>query len=228
MSNLVPLAEHFHSVQGEGHWVGTPMHFIRTPGCPVGSRATADFVAANFGTIPILQSGKRGSKCQTYDGRYFDCDTDFHLNLSRTVESLLEETWEHHICLTGGEPLIHQNQAWWKELFLVANERRIMIHIETSGTIQPNEKYSAWLTVAPKANFLQMVVFGANEVKLLVDEHFDIDKMPHVNDYQHVFLSPINGEKTVDHSNVERCLDILQEHPNWKLSAQWHKFLGVR
>lgn len=225
---LVPLAEHFHSIQGEGHWVGTPMHFIRVAGCPVGVKATSDFVNFNLGTIPVLESGKRGSKCKTYDGRYFDCDTDFHLNEKISVEDLIAETTERHICLTGGEPLAHQRAPWFAQLVEFANKKFIQIHVETSGTIEP-EFSSPWYTIAPKYGWTSAAIKMASEIKFLVDENFDINLLPPFDrEFTHVFLCPINHEHSVNLENVQRCMNLLKDHPTWRLSAQWHKFIGVR
>jgi 7-carboxy-7-deazaguanine synthase len=229
--NLVPLAEHFHSIQGEGTYVGTPMHFIRLAGCSVGSRATADFTQANLGTIPILQNGIRGSKCRTYDGRFFDCDTNFHLQEKVELERLLDETYEHHICLTGGEPLDHLKSKWMTILHQTCINRDIMIHIETSGTVEHEFiAYShIWLTVAPKLRFATSMIHQADEVKLLVDDLFDIANVHEsILSHNNVFLSPINSETTVDWNNLHHCMSLLREHPTWRLSCQWHKFLGVR
>lgn len=233
MSNLVPLAENFHSIQGEGFWVGTPMHFLRVAGCPVGVKATNDFVGFNKGTIPILQSGLRGSKCQTYDGRYFDCDTDFHNHLKMPVVALIRETHEEHICLTGGEPLAHQNAPWFAELLETAYSVHKQIHVETSGTILLDRgpwRSHLWITVAPKKGVLTQMLYRAEEIKLLVDENFDINALPEgFEDAEaHIFLCPINHEFSVNLENVQRCMQLLIARPHWRLSAQWHKFIGVR
>lgn len=228
--HLVPLAEHFHSIQGEGTYVGTPMHFIRLAGCSVGSRATTAFTQTQAGALPILQSGARGSKCQTYDGRYFDCDTNFALTERVELSKLLDETYESHICLTGGEPLNHFARSWFQQLFDVCADKDIIIHIETSGTIPfyPADG-TVWVAVAPKFGFLPEMVVAADEVKLLVDGGFNIDNVHEsVLKHDNVFLSPINNEKTVDWNNLHHCMSLLREHPTWRLSCQWHKFLGVR
>lgn len=247
-NNQLPIAETFHSLQGEGFWVGTPMHFIRLAGCPVGKKATHTWLEQGqpgaYETaiqhdgvhLPILQTGVMASKCQTWDGRFFDCDTDFSTHTYKTVDELIGETTEHHICLTGGEPLVHQERLISLGFFQQAFDRRIMIHIETSGTIELNQHYVnrpyIWITVAPKWNCSpSMIRYVANEVKLLVDEQFDVAKIPelwNLNDNSNIFLSPINGEKEVNQDNVKRCLEILKTHPDWRLSAQWHKFLGLR
>jgi organic radical activating enzyme len=230
MSSLVPLAEHFHSIQGEGVHVGTPMHFIRTAGCSVGALASREYLKENtLHNLPILNDNTVGSKCRTYDGRFFDCDTNFKRNATMSVEALLAETYEKHICLTGGEPLNHQHSEWWEELFFGASAAGIRIHIETSGTVDIHKCTGAWITVAPKAGVLKSALIQADEVKLLVDEHFDLNNIPSFDDrWIEVFVSPINDEKTVNQANVARCMEILKQRPTWRLSAQWHKFIGVR
>lgn len=230
--NLVPLAEHFHSVQGEGHHVGTPMHFIRIAGCPVGNAASKAFLYNGEidlkRSLPIMSNGVPASKCRTYDGRFFDCDTDFHLNEKVSVEDLIAETYERHICLTGGEPLAHQDAEWFREFLTAAREKQIRVHIETSGTIVPWASYP-WYTVAPKFNFHPDAIKRAHEIKFLVDENFDLATLPDMDEpFAHIFLCPINHEHSVNLENVQRCMEILKSHPTWRLSAQWHKLLSLR
>jgi 7-carboxy-7-deazaguanine synthase len=233
VSNLVPLAEHFHSIQGEGFWVGTPMHFIRVAGCAVGVKATSDFIGFNHGTIPILDNGLRGSKCKTYDGRYFDCDTDFSNHLKVPVQALVNETHEEHICLTGGEPLAYQKQPWFSEFLELAYGAHKQIHVETSGTVLLERgpwRSHLWIAVAPKHNYLPQMLVRADEIKFLVDEKFDMNLLPPDLDESstHIYLCPINGEKEVSQRNVAICMHLLSSRPGWRLSAQWHKFIGVR
>lgn len=233
---MLPIAETFHSIQGEGHHVGTPMHFIRLAGCPVGKKATDEFDNQQEVTaypLVVLENGLPGSKCQTYDGRFFDCDTDFSCHTYKSAQELVGETWEKHICLTGGEPLIHQRNLVSSGFFAEAFAKRIQIHVETSGTVQLVEPLyhdtRIWVACAPKAGFLPEMIVRADEVKLLVDEHFDPSKLPlGVYNHPRVFLSPINEEKTVNQENVARALGFLRDFPHWRLSAQWHKYLGLR
>jgi 7-carboxy-7-deazaguanine synthase len=231
--HLVPLAEHFHSIQGEGHWVGTPMHFIRVAGCPVGNAASKAFLYNGEidlkRSLPIMSNGSPASKCRTYDGRFFDCDTDFFAHEKISVEDLIAETTERHICLTGGEPLAHQNSDWFDKFIHAAQQKMIRVHIETSGTIDPFNTGGSWLTMAPKFGCTVEILKQADEIKYLVDENFDLAKLPHIDDsWCHMFLCPINHEHSVNLENVQRCMELLKTHPTWRLSAQWHKFIGVR
>lgn len=237
----LPIAETFSSIQGEGHWVGTPMRFVRLAGCPVGRRATEDYTHYHLteaplptvATFPILSTGSPGSKCQTYDGRFFDCDTDFSTHTYKSAQELVGETWERHICLTGGEPLIHQRSLVSSGFFAEAFAKRIQIHVETSGTVELVEPLMhdtrLWVACAPKAGYLHSMIIRADEIKLLVDEHFDPQKLPEgVLNHERVFLSPINFENEVNQENVTRARGWLRDYPHWRLSAQYHKLLGLR
>jgi len=229
----LPIAETFHSLQGEGTYVGTPMHFIRLAGCPVGKKASFDFGGMQHDGyhLPILSNGVMQSMCQTWDGRFFPCDTDFSCHTYKTVDELIGETWEKHICLTGGEPLIHQQSLISSGFFQQVFAKHIQIHIETSGTVLLHQALQhdkrVWVTISPKWNCLALMYSFADEVKFLVDENWDESKLEFSTSAQ-IYVSPINGEKTVNQENVQRCLKLLEHHPAWRLSCQWHKFLGLR
>jgi organic radical activating enzyme len=216
--NELPIAEEFSSIQGEGFWTGTPMRFVRLAGCSVGLYQKA--------RAPNLLTGKQAWECHTHDGRAFWCDTDFNKRYIRTPEDLLHAITETHLCITGGEPLIHNLEP----LINAAVDRSIHVHIETSGTIElPSIWKRIWYTVSPKLGVLESVVKRADEIKLLVDEHFNLLKIPwFIEQHELVYLQPINGEREINQENVKRCLRILETYPNWRLSLQIQKVIGVR
>ncbi len=222
----IPLAEHFHSIQGEGQWVGTPMHFIRLPGCTVGKLGR--HTDAN-NDAPILPGGRPAWLCHRFDGQPFWCDTDFHKYEEVELDALISETWESHICLTGGEPLMHPQivQAFVDECALVG----IRLHIETSGTIAYDYPVWVWVTCSPKQGWNIDAVETADELKLLVDETFP-DHLPlSFLNHPNVYVSPINPIERVDMSlgyNMDKVNEILRKYPSWKLSIQLHKYLGMR
>jgi 7-carboxy-7-deazaguanine synthase len=226
--------------------VGTPMHFIRLAGCSVGKllrRAQIDDppgtklheeVAA--GPIPILQTGAPAWICHTYDGRPFWCDTDFNKYEDVGIDTLISDTHEEHICITGGEPLIHWNKGLL-ELIKHANSFRKMVHIETSGTILPAELANGrgmgdrhvWISVSPKVGVNPNMLNLADEIKLLVDSEFKIENLPvGLVESHRVYLQPINNENSLNLDNIQLCMKLLEEYPQWKLSVQLHKVLGLR
>lgn len=218
-STTVPIAETFHSLQGEGLYTGTPMHFVRFAGCSVGKPQTGK------GEPQVhLKTGKLAWECHTYDGRAFWCDTDFNKYKSMTIDQILEETYEEHLCITGGEPLLHPDVI----NHLVVRFKGL-VHIETSGTIDipfPYQRGRLWVTVSPKHGYKQTMIDRADEIKLLVDKYFDDTKAPTGKGL--VYIQPINGEMYIDKYNVDMCVELLKKHPQWRLSMQLHKILGVR
>lgn len=236
----LPVAEIFHSIQGEGQYAGTPMLFIRLAGCSVGKPqgkpvygkpdtfSPKGVSGVRTGQLPILHYGSKAWLCHTYDGRPFWCDTDFNKKLDATPEWLLSDCWEKHICLTGGEPLMHLEKL--QPLFVLAHSQNKAIHIETSGTIDWVPPFDrVWLTIAPKVGYVVGMIERADEIKLLVDKDFKSSLIPLcIQKHPNVYLQPVNFELEVDRENLELCLGMFKLFPGWKLSVQLHKFLGVR
>lgn len=229
---MYPVAETFTSIQGEGAWVGQQMRFIRFAGCTVGE------------VIPREERERRNlplyvERCHTVDGRDFLCDTNFRMATRMSLSEVFDDaTFFSHVCLTGGEPLVQPLQdllqAWRKRT------PKRMIHIETSGTILPEwlkkEKalsHSLWIAVSPKRGTKLEMLHLADEIKLLVDERFKLTAIPEemmarLEAHPAVFLQPINSEKEIDMDNVHRCLALQAQFPQWRLSIQLHKVIGVR
>lgn len=234
----IPLAEHFHSIQGEGYWTGTPMHFIRLPGCTVGKK---------IDDSPQLPGGRPAWRCTAYNGHSFWCDTDFSHYANETGESLIKDTWEKHICLTGGEPLAHRRIV---DYFRTACPNSgVTLHIETSGTIDfwweadlhpltehgDYDQRDPWITVSPKEDWTPYNIAHAQELKLLVDHNFELRHLdPAFLGHPRVYLSPINdvGSGGLYHprsrSALYKTMEVLKKYPHWKLSVQLHKYLGVQ
>ncbi len=233
------IAETFVSIQGEGFYTGTRMLFIRTAGCNVGGPCTA-------GASPI---------CTLYDGRKFDCDTDYNKTDSMNLEEiklLIGRSQVDHVCFTGGEPLLHARtlEKLVMEILLEENNNykqatghssppeRILtkFHIETSGTrrIPVDLEDNCWIACAPKRGYNPKVLMNADEIKLLVDQEFDIQTAYNMiagtkaEREGHVYLQPVNNVMSVDNDNIQKCLKLLQQQPSWKLSVQLHKYLEVR
>lgn len=223
-NRCLPISEDFHSLQGEGRWVGTPMHFIRLAGCSVGQPpSSGEFVTE---TIPILKTGNPAWLCHTHDGRPFWCDTDFKFRAWGNFANLLDETWEQHICITGGEPLLHTEKL---ERFIEeAQARDIKVHVETSGTIEWG-MVGVWISVSPKLDALDEMIQAADEIKLLVDDKFDLATLPlSIRNHPLVYIQPINNEMTLRNDNFDLCMFFLRTMPHWHMSVQMHKLVGLR
>lgn len=236
-----PIAETFYSLQGEGVYTGVPMHFIRLAGCTIGR----------------FQGKGYTWRCAAITGEHFDCDTDFTKHSSATAHDLLlgisaDET----VCLTGGEPLMHEIS----EILECARNRRIKVHVETSGQQMPTPLTSqfldlgeCWVTVSPKlgkglvaldslednfardATFNQVLSRWCSEIKILVSRTSDREILKQAIQYIRatkvgvpVYLQPINFEHEIDYENMDAVRKLVEETPGTRLSLQLHKFLKVR
>jgi organic radical activating enzyme len=224
------------------------MHFIRLAGCNVGK--PAKYVPAVPGTsipveqveeydspepIPLTANGKPAWLCRTLDGRPFWCDTDFAKYEEIETGDLINATYEEHICITGGEPLLHKNVV--QQLLELSRKHKKRLHIETSGTHtffwhpeEWSERYRPWTTVSPKWGALPIVLKKADEIKLVVDPRMKMETLylPMIKDHPNVFLQPLNGIREIDAKNLEYVQGLLVKYPQFRLSVQLHKLLGWR
>src|SRR5438105_4871049 len=83
-----------------------------------------------------------------------------------------------------------------------------------------------WITVSPKFGVLPEMIKIANEIKLLVDENFDPEKLPiAILEHPKVFIQPVNYEFEVNRENLKRCMELQKQFPRWRVSVQLHKVL---
>ncbi len=233
-----PIAEIFTSIQGEGVWTGTPMVFIRLAGCNVGhyivDEAELSNDLPNGNDLPLL-TGKKHSMCTAWDGSRFLCDTDYHKVADWRVQDLADHVRSegvHHVCLTGGEPFIHDLDP------ILSALNWLRVHIETSGT-KPLDfgqfGPKPWITCSPKGGFIKDRGGWENidEWKFVITPSTDPETIVKFLAEQNprrlpVYIQPLNGVHEVWDASLKRCLEILKIHPEWRLSAQLHKYLGVR
>lgn len=212
MTDLLPIAEAFPSIQGEGRWTGTPMFFIRFAGCNVGR-------------------GKKPFTCTRWDGGQFLCDTDYQkageLDPTKIV-SIMQSHRLKRVCFTGGEPLMHDLNELVREIDTVG----YVIHVETSGTCgMPDwlHRTRVWLTLSPKQGYRDEYVRRADEIKLLIGSKDTVESLEpfgHQIWQGRVCIQPIDGRSKRE--TTARCLELLRHNSKLRLSIQLHKILGVR
>lgn len=113
----LPWVESFISIQGEGPRAGRRCGFIRFGGCNL---------SCSWCDTPF-----------TWDASRYDLRKEIS---PRTVDEILATIPDvDEVVLTGGEPLLHQNNPAWAHLLRSLSSRSIFICIETNGTIAPNE-----------------------------------------------------------------------------------------
>lgn len=190
---LYPVAEQFHSIQGEGLHSGRLMHFIRLAGCNVGLYAKRDQLVSLMPTeqkyanelADAREANPLHSVCCTAIGQHFICDTDYHSAAKWSAKDLCLESYEGIMCITGGEPFLHDLQPFVDTPMQLAGliMEEDYVHIETSGTIafpqwlknfKRIESKRVWVTCSPKKGFLPDNTFAVDEWKFVVSDK-DID-----------------------------------------------------
>ena len=215
MSDL-PVCEIFGSIDGEGIWSGCLATFIRLAGCNL--------------------------RC-----RY--CDTQYSFNMSDakrlSIDDIVTEADRigyHHVTLTGGEPLIHDEAI---ELIARLCSRGYHVNIETNGS-KPIERIAQidgttitmdWKTEASGMTSWMMRenidhLRSTDVLKLVLDEG-DIEDMPalltDLRPQCHVFLSPVFGLAPI---RLVELLRILHKQPETReissrtrIQLQLHKII---
>jgi organic radical activating enzyme len=120
---------------------------------------------------------------------------------------------------TGGEPLLQLDQPLVEALHAAGFE----VAIETNGTRLPPPGID-WVCVSPKAG-AELVLRSGHELKLVFPQAGAEPQRFEELDFRHFFLQPMDGPDLERHT--QRAVRYCLEHPQWRLSLQAHKLLGL-
>lgn len=154
------------------------------------------------------------------------CDTDHSQYTEMTAEQIRQAVEEADggketmVVLTGGEPTMQITEE--ENLFPLPCSR--FIAIETNGT-NPVPTWVDWVTVSPKLNtpFDKLPAF--DEVKLL----YQPEHVGYIQQFNRdgiiAYIQPLeqNGEY-----NFAECIQFVKDNPQFKLSLQTHKLIGMK
>ncbi|MDP6779195.1 MAG: 7-carboxy-7-deazaguanine synthase QueE [Candidatus Latescibacteria bacterium] len=153
------------------------------------------------------------------------CDTDFDRHKKMTVGEILAAVGRftaRWVSLTGGEPLGQNIVPLCRELR--AAEYRIQV--ETNGTLDPDlellDLIDHW-TVSPKRRQIAPGLRRITELKYIVGETFTEDVVDESR-AETIYLQPESNRP----EHLEKALEILIDHPDWRLSCRIHRMLGLR
>jgi len=217
------VKEMFYSLQGEGARAGRAAVFCRFSKCNLwngreDSRATA---ICNFCDTDILGTdGQNGGKFDTAD------------SLATTIQKMWpaipsSENTKPYVIFTGGEPLLQLDEPLIEHMHQLGFE----VAIESNGTL-PLPKGVDWVCLSPKAD--ATIVFDyCHELKLVYpQEKASPERFENFNS-THFFLSPMAnpliqcGEDQQKKNNTQLALEYCLNHPQWRLTLQLHKLLGI-
>jgi 7-carboxy-7-deazaguanine synthase (Cx14CxxC type) len=207
------VKEIYYTLQGEGAQVGRPAVFCRFAGCNLWSGREQDRAAAacNFCDTEFVGTDGPG-------GGKFAKAADLARAVARHWPA--NTAGRPLVVCTGGEPLLQLDEAATRALHAAG----FQIAVETNGTL-PAPPGIDWLCVSPKSA-ADLALAAGDELKLVVPQPgLDPDDFAALA-FRNFFLQPMDGPQVAENTAwaVQYCL----AHPQWRLSLQWHKALGIR
>ena len=211
------VKELFLTLQGEGVQAGRRAVFLRFAGCNLWTgreqdRASAicrfcdtDFVGMDgpgggrFDTAEALAGAAAAKWGEGQDGRF--------------------------IVLTGGEPMLQIDDA----LIEALHAQGFFIAMESNGTL-PAHAGIDWVCISPKAGS-DVVQRSGSELKLVWPQTGIDPASLRQWDFAHFLIQPMDshsGDALVRAANLSAAIDFVLAHPEWRLSVQAHKAIGVR
>jgi 7-carboxy-7-deazaguanine synthase len=197
--DVLPVMEHFYTLQGEGAYQGQAAYFIRLGGCDVGCVWCDVKESWDATKHPLLKI------------------EDLILNIQSSHAKI--------VVVTGGEPLLHD----LSELTTQLKKAGFRTHIETSGsaalsgtwdwiTVSP-KKFKAPLPEAlSQANELKVIVYNKSDFAW-AEEH-----AAKINPDCKLYLQPEWSKASFVTPSI---VDYIKAHPKWQLSLQIHKYINV-
>jgi 7-carboxy-7-deazaguanine synthase len=206
------VKELFYTLQGEGAQAGRAAVFLRFAGCNLWTGLERDRAAAicQFCDTDFVGTGPDG-------GKFADAAA-----LARAVFA----AWPDHaqgkpyVVCTGGEPLLQLD----KPLVAALHDQGFEIAIETNGTLLPPPGID-WICVSPKANAEQKLMRG-DELKLVYPQAGGEPERYARQDFRNFFLQPLDNAD--QGANTQAATAYCLAHPQWRLSLQTHKLIGIR
>lgn len=208
------VKEIFFTLQGEGANTGRPAVFCRFAGCNLWTGREADRADATCqfcDTDFVGTDGPGGGKFASADALARAVAEKWPANVSARARKLV-------VC-TGGEPLLQMDAAVVRAL----HAQDLEIAIETNGTQQPPDDID-WICVSPKVG-APLVLTSGNELKLVYPQPGGEPERFADLDFEQFFLQPMDGPDR--ERNTELALSYCLSHPQWRLSIQTHKLLGI-
>ena len=206
------VKEIFLTLQGEGAHAGRTAVFCRFSGCNLWSGREDDRADAVCKFCDTDFVGTDG----TLGGRYATAD-----ELADAVEQEWRGPPDHrYTVLTGGEPLLQVDSA----LIDALHARGFEIAVETNGTIAAPPGLD-WVCVSPKAK-AELVVQEGNELKLVYPQVENAPEDFADLAFERFSLQPMDGPDIAQ--STQAAIAYCLQHPQWRLSVQTHKSLGIR
>ena len=209
------VKEIYFTLQGEGAQTGRAAVFLRFSGCNLWSgreQHRAEAVCKFCDTDFVGTDGPGGGKFASAE------------SLAEAITNAWPEkavASPKYVVCTGGEPLLQLDTVAIDAL----HEAGFEIGVETNGTVAAPDGID-WLCVSPKAN-APVVQRSGSELKLVYPQNEDAAQPCEFADldFEYFFLQPCDDGNL--EANTRAAVDYCLQHPQWRLSVQTHKILGI-
>ncbi len=208
---MYAVKEIFYTLQGEGANAGRPAVFCRFAGCNLwsGREADRETAACTFCDTDFVGMDGPG-------GGRFATGADLAAACTRAaggpVNGLL-------VVLTGGEPMLQVDT----ELVDALHAAGFEIAIESNGTL-PVVDGIDWICISPKAGN-PIVQSRGDELKLVFPQHGLMPEDTEGLSFGQRYLQPMDGPEQAQ--NTVAAVAYCKAHPEWRLSLQTHKLIGI-
>lgn len=209
------VKEAFKTLQGEGGQTGRAAVFCRFAGCNLwsGREADRDGAICRFCDTDFVGVDGEGG------GKFSDADA---------LAAHLARIWGEGdggrcVVFTGGEPLLQLDAA----LIAAMRAQKFFIAVETNGSVAPPDDPAwrvDWLCVSPKAG-APLKILAGQELKLVFPQDGLDPAAFEALGFERLYLQPMDGPNRQENlaASIQHCL----KTPQWRLSLQTHKILGI-
>ena len=196
---MLPVMEHFYTIQGEGFHQGKAAYFIRLGGCDVGC-----------------------VWCDVKDSWNAEKHPQYEVG---TLVTEVKKTAAKLVIITGGEPLMHNLDALTKELKAAG----LLTNIETSGAhplsgtwdwicLSPKKFKLPLPEIIPLASELKIIIFNKSDFEW-AEKYAAL-----VSTSCKLYLQP-EWDKSAE--LMPMIIEYIKANPKWELSLQIHKYINV-
>ena len=216
------VKEIFYTLQGEGQNAGRPAVFCRFSGCNLwtGREQDRHKAVCKFCDTDFVGTGPDGGRFATAADL-----ADAVLSRWPAVTAGRAAQAQPLVVCTGGEPLLQLDAAAIDAL----HKRGFTIAVETNGT-QAAPQGIDHVCVSPKAD-AALVLRQGQELKLVYPQ-IQSDAQPERFadlSFEAFYLQPMDeDDPELTRRNTEAAVAYCLAHPQWRLSLQTHKLLGIR
>jgi len=208
------VKEIFYTLQGEGTHAGRPAVFCRFTSCNLWTgreqdrhRAICQFCDTDF----VGTDGPGGGR--------FRAAADLAAAVAKTWQGEPHPRSRPYVVCTGGEPLLQLDD----DAVAALHAEGFEVAVETNGTLGAPAGLD-WICVSPKAG-ADVVLTAGDDLKLVYPQVGAEPERFEALDFAHFLLQPMDGPDRV--ANTDAAVKYCLTHPQWHLSLQTHKYIGI-